>query len=295
MAESLCDVPSDIKPHSFVEDLLKSRREMVQTGERITLAFAEALAFGTLLAPYSPWHYPGRLNIDPSERTVTNDLSNTNAMAVMTASLSNGEDKIERIMHPTVHVRLSGQDCVRGTFNQRHAAIFCQETSKGYEQLNNLKNVEGQASISVCNSTLSEAAVLAFEYGYSLGNEFVLTIWEAQFGDFANVAQSIIDNFIASGESKWDVASSLVMLLPHGYDGQGPEHSSARMERFLQLVDDPEDSMPGYSVKSRAEMEAGFDMLLVLLQQEEDAKLLEREKNGHPVSFCVIEVHVCLS
>lgn len=100
-----------------------------------------------------------------------------------------------------MHVRLSGQDCVRGTFNQRHAAIYCQKTNRAYWQLNNLGMAE-QASISVCNSSLSEAAILGFEYGYSLGNEMALVLWEAQFGDFANVAQSIIDNFIASGESK---------------------------------------------------------------------------------------------
>ena len=140
------------------------------------------------------------------------------------------------VPHPTVHVRLSGQDVVRGTFNQRHAAFFDQDTEASYVQLNHIqKNADGTqiSNFDVCNSSLSEAAVLAFEYGYSLGNELALTLWEAQFGDFANVAQSIIDNFIACGESKWNNWSSLVLLLPHGYDGQGPEHSSARYVQFL--------------------------------------------------------------
>lgn len=267
VGQSLCELPESIKPHPYVEKLLESRKEMLKTGKGITLAFAEALAFGALLTRYTPDHHPGRMGIEPSQRSLDDDQDSESHHQHIPLSHP-FEEKFERIMHPTVHVRLSGQDCVRGTFNQRHATIFCQETSRGFTQLNHIKLVDGQASLSVCNSTLSEAAVLAFEYGYSLGNELVLTIWEAQFGDFANVAQSIIDNFIVSGESKWNVASSLVMLLPHGYDGQGPEHSSARIERFLQMVDDPEDSMPGYSQESINEMEAGFDMLLLLCQQE---------------------------
>jgi 2-oxoglutarate dehydrogenase E1 component len=276
--------------------LMKSRKEMLRTEKGITLAFAEALAFGTLLTRYTPSHHPGRWNIEPSERSLEDDMvaqeHDSGALAVMSTTFTaqDKDEKFERIMHPTVHVRLSGQDCVRGTFNQRHATIFCQDTAQGFTQLNHIKNVDGQASLSVCNSTLSEAAVLAFEYGYSLGNDLVLTIWEAQFGDFANVAQSIIDNFIVSGESKWDVASSLVMLLPHGYDGQGPEHSSARIERFLQLMDDPEDSMPGHSQDIRNEMEAGFDMLLLICQQEQEQEAQERLSKGEPVRcllFCI--------
>ncbi|MBL9154156.1 MAG: 2-oxoglutarate dehydrogenase E1 component [Verrucomicrobiales bacterium] len=164
---------------------LESRRKAAENGGPYNWAFAEALAFGSLIEE-------GR------------------------------------------HVRLSGQDCRRGTFAQRHAVIYDAITRKRYTPLNHL-SPDQPARLWVYNSLLSEFAVLAFEYGYSVQDPDSLVLWEAQFGDFANGAQVIIDQFISSAESKWQRPSHLTLLLPHGYEGQGPEHSSARLERFLQL------------------------------------------------------------
>lgn len=181
----LAQVPADFNINRKILRQLQAKAEMMQTGQGIDWATAEALAFGTLLVE------------------------------------GHG-------------VRLSGQDCGRGTFSQRHCRLTDQENESRYEPLNHIR--EGnQAYFEVIDSPLSEEAVLGFEYGYSLAEPNALTLWEGQFGDFANGAQVIIDQFINSGESKWLRMSGLVMLLPHGYEGQGPEHSSARWERYLQL------------------------------------------------------------
>ena len=132
-----------------------------------------------------------------------------------------------------IPVRLSGQDCARGTFSQRHSVLADIKSGRSYTPLNHL--AEDQAPFQVFNSLLAEFSVLGFEFGYAAARPDGLIMWEAQFGDFANNAQAIIDLYIASGESKWQRLNGLVLLLPHGYEGLGPEHSSARLERFLQL------------------------------------------------------------
>jgi 2-oxoglutarate dehydrogenase E1 component len=181
----LTTVPDDFCLNPTLEKRFIPRRvDALANGGPIDWAFAESLAFGSLLLEGSP-------------------------------------------------VRLSGQDCRRGTFSQRHAVFYDYETRERYIPLQNLS--PDQAKFCVYNSLLSEFAVLGFDYGYSLSYPSMLLMWEAQFGDFSNGAQVIIDQFIASAESKWQTPTDLVMLLPHGYEGMGPEHSSARLERFLQL------------------------------------------------------------
>ncbi|KAG0001910.1 2-oxoglutarate dehydrogenase E1 component [Modicella reniformis] len=157
------------------------------------------------------------------------------------------------------HVRLAGQDVERGTFSHRHAVLHDQETDSLHVPLKNLGH--GQAAFAAHNSSLSEFGALGFELGYSLVNPNSLILWEAQFGDFANNAQCIIDQFIASGEKKWLQRTGLTMLLPHGYDGQGPEHSSARMERYLQMCDDNPNVFPSSEKLSRQHQDCNMQVV----------------------------------
>ncbi len=181
---SMATFPEGFHANPKIERILAARHQGDGHEGPVDWAFAESLAFGSLLVEKTP-------------------------------------------------VRLSGQDSRRGTFSQRHAVLVDAQTGERYIPLNHI--APDQAELCVYDSLLSEAAVLGFDYGYSLDEPHMLILWEAQFGDFANGAQVIIDQFIASAESKWGRASGLVMLLPHGYEGQGPEHSSARLERFLAL------------------------------------------------------------
>ena len=185
LGRALTTLPADFHLNpTLAKRFIPRRVQALQHGGPFDWAFAEALAFGSLLMENTP-------------------------------------------------VRLSGQDSRRGTFSQRHAVFYDSETRARHIPLEHLD--PAQARFCIYNSLLSEFAVLGFDYGYSLGYPAMLTLWEAQFGDFANGAQVIIDQFIASAESKWQTPSDIVLLLPHGYEGMGPEHSSARLERFLQL------------------------------------------------------------
>jgi 2-oxoglutarate dehydrogenase E1 component len=181
----LTTVPENFKVQPKIKRMLLNRRRKIwKDGGPYDWAFAETLAFASLLLEGTP-------------------------------------------------VRLSGQDSRRGTFSQRHSVIYDEETRSRHIPLNHLSPDQGR--FCVYNSPLSEYAVLGFDYGYSMDFPSMLCLWEAQFGDFSNGGQIIIDQFISSSESKWGQPSSIVLLLPHGYEGQGPEHSSARLERFLQL------------------------------------------------------------
>ena len=212
-------VPEGFKLHRQMQKIFKARSEMAKKGTGIDWGTAEAMAFGSLLIEGN-------------------------------------------------HVRITGQDVQRGTFSHRHAVVKDQDTEEEYTPLNSLaQNLDmsapkeelvrpdTQAGFIARNSILSEFAVLGFEHGYSLENPNCLVLWEAQFGDFVNGAQIMIDQFIVAGEDKWLRQSGLVMLLPHGYDGQGAEHSSCRVERFLQQVDEDPHHIPNLGRDERMQVQ----------------------------------------
>jgi 2-oxoglutarate dehydrogenase E1 component len=236
VTDGLTRVPQSLSVHPKIARQLEARARDFEEHRRVDWAFAEALAFGSLLVEGTP-------------------------------------------------IRLSGQDSRRGTFSQRHAVLYDSRTGEAYYPLKHL--APDQATFSIYDSLLSEAAVLGFEFGYSLDAPETLVLWEAQFGDFANGAQVIIDQFICCSDSKWQRDSGLVMLLPHGYEGQGPEHSSARLERFLQLC--AEDNMqvcnlttPGqYFHLLRRQMKRPFRKPLILMTPKSMLR--------HPVAVSPLE------
>ncbi len=222
IGKCIATVPPSLTLHPQLNKILAARTKSMEDGKGIDWGTAEALAFGTLLLEGN-------------------------------------------------HVRLTGQDVERGTFSHRHAVLHSQETNDQWTPLNNIAKVvnpsmplgmgshgtESQAKFTVRNSILSEFAVLGFEMGYSLQSPNALILWEAQFGDFANGAQVMIDQFVCAGEDKWLRQSGLTLLLPHGYDGQGSEHSSCRIERFLQMCDDDADIVPDLDFERRMVIQRG--------------------------------------
>ncbi len=205
----------------------KYRHDAVGTGvsrDRLTILATRLNSLPSEFTPHNKIKMLLRRRLQSIEKGEGIDWANAEALA-FASLLTEG-----------VPIRLSGQDCQRGTFSQRHSVLFDRQTGLPHVPLNALE--EGQAHYQVFNSLLAEAGVLGFEYGYALTRPQGLTMWEAQFGDFVNNAQGVIDLFIASGETKWRCLCGLVLLLPHGWEGLGPEHSSARLERFLQLCAD---------------------------------------------------------
>ncbi|XP_002966013.2 2-oxoglutarate dehydrogenase, mitochondrial [Selaginella moellendorffii] len=206
LGKAITTLPPTFTAHRAIKKVYEQRAQMIETGEGVDWATAEALAFATLLAEGN-------------------------------------------------HVRLSGQDVERGTFSHRHAVVHDQKSGEKYCPLNHVVKNQEDEMFTVSNSSLSEFGVLGFELGYSMENPNSLVCWEAQFGDFSNGCQVIFDQFLSSGEAKWLRQTGLVVLLPHGYDGQGPEHSSARLERFLQMSDDNPFVIPEMEVSLRKQIQ----------------------------------------
>lgn len=237
VTDSITQMPGGFALNPTIARIYETRQTLVTERKPIDWAFAETLAFGTLLVEGTP-------------------------------------------------VRLSGQDSRRGTFSQRHSVVYDARTNAPYTPLNNIRPGK-QADFSVYDSMLSEFAVLGFEFGYSLEDPRTLAIWEAQFGDFANGGQVIIDQFMVCSESKWQRASGLVLLLPHGYEGQGPEHSSGRVERFLQLAGEDNIQVVNCSTPAqyfhllRRQMKRDFRKPLVVLTPK---SLLRHKDAVSPVS-----------
>jgi 2-oxoglutarate dehydrogenase E1 component len=249
ITQQITVVPENFNIHPKMVGQLAQRAKMGEGKQPIDWAFAEALAFGSLV------------------------LEGT-------------------------RVRLSGQDSGRGTFSQRHAVLYDIQTGEGWSRFSQLRSEEfPHARFEIFDSSLSEAGVLGFEYGYSVVAADALVMWEAQFGDFSNVAQEIIDQYIAASEDKWKQASRLTMLLPHGYEGQGPEHSSARLERYLQLCAENNlcvcyPTTPAqYFHLLRRQVRAGFERPLIvmtpksLLRLPAAASSLEQLTSG---GFCPV-------
>ncbi|KAK9810028.1 hypothetical protein WJX72_003602 [[Myrmecia] bisecta] len=274
VGSSICRVPEGFHVHPAVQRMLDSRRRMVQDeNSRVDWAMAEALAFGTLMlhrgvrppqASAPALAASAALDQHP---THDGDTRQVPALTLGTSTLGEAAVTLSKTDPQAglnlghYGIRLTGQDVERGTFDQRHSVLYDQQTGRRLVALNHIKH-GSQDRVEVWNSPLNEAAVLGFEYGYSLGcARSALVLWEAQFGDFANNAQVIIDQFVAAGEERWGQQSGLVLMLPHGYDGQGPDHSSARLERFLSLANDDADHLPGHSPAARRQINATFDAL----------------------------------
>ena len=228
-------LPAELQAHRVVRVVYEQRAAMIEKGEAVDWAMAEALACATLLAD-------------------------------------------------GVHVRISGQDTERGTFSHRHAVVHDQQREgHTFCPLHQVAARYG-TSFEIHNSPLSEFAVLGYELGHSLNSPHSLVVWEAQFGDFANTAQCIIDQFLCAGEAKWQVTSGLVLLLPHGMEGAGPEHSSARLERYLQLCDDDERLIPTLTSERalRRSRRTAANMLVVNLTTPANYFHVLRRQHAHP-------------